>query len=126
MTYRSDTEIRRYGKGYGFMGFAENLGYKYGKKIMNKGISAASKFNQSKYGKTLKKEESKFLKTSGQKALEKPAPAIGDYVVSKIADKITSSLRVSENQEPQEEQEIIFPPDKRQQILNKLRLLLSL
>ena len=96
------------------------------KKIMNKGISAASKFNQSKYGKTLKKEESKFLKTSGQKSLQKPAPAIGDYVGSKIADKITSSLRVSENQEPQGEQEIIFPPDKRQQILIDLRLFLSL
>ena len=35
---------------------------------MNKGISAASKFNQSKYGKALKKEGSKFLKPSGQKA----------------------------------------------------------
>ena len=96
---------------------------------MNKGILAskrikdsASKFNQSKYGKTLKKEGSKFLKTSSQKALEKAAPAVGDYIGSKIADKITSSLRVSENQEPEEEQERIIPPDKRQQILNGLRL----
>ena len=43
------------------MGFAKNLGSKYGKKIINKGISTSkkindstSKFNQSKYGKTLK------------------------------------------------------------------------
>ena len=49
MTYRTDNKIRKYVKGYGFMSFAENLGSKYGKKIMNKGISAASKFNQSKY-----------------------------------------------------------------------------
>ena len=92
---------------------------------MNKGISAskkikdsAFKFNQSKYNKTLKKERSKFLKTSGQKA----APAVGDYIGSKISDKITSSLRVSENQEPEEPEEIIIPPDKRQQILDDLRL----
>ena len=47
MTYRSDNKIRRYVKEYGFMYFAKNqifsqglknLGSKYGKKIMNKGI----------------------------------------------------------------------------------------
>ena len=71
MTYRTDNKIRRYVKGYGFMSFAKNLGSKYSKKIIDKVISAskrikdsASKFNQSKYGKTLKKERSKFLKTS--------------------------------------------------------------
>ena len=31
------------------MSFAKNLESKYGKKIMNKGISVESKFNQSKY-----------------------------------------------------------------------------
>ena len=44
MTYRTDNKIRRYVKGYGFMSFAKSLGNKYGKKIMNKGISAVSKF----------------------------------------------------------------------------------
>ena len=43
MTYSTDNKIRRYVKGYGFMTFAKTLGSKYGKKIMNKGISAASK-----------------------------------------------------------------------------------
>ena len=49
---------------------------------MSKGISASkrikdstSKFNQSKYGKILEKEGSKFLKTSGQKALKIVAPS---------------------------------------------------
>ena len=55
MTYHTDNKIRRYVKGYGFMSFAKNLGSKYDKKIMNKGISATSKFNQSKYGNMLKK-----------------------------------------------------------------------
>ena len=43
------------------MSFAKNLGSKYGKEFLNKGISAskrikntASKFNQSKYSKVLK------------------------------------------------------------------------
>ena len=71
MTYRTDNKIRRYVKGYGCMSFDKNLGSKNGKKIMNKGIAAASKFNQSKYVKTLKKEVSTLLKTSGQKALKK-------------------------------------------------------
>ena len=49
------------------MSFAKNLTSKYGNQIMNKGISAASKFNQSKYSKTLKKGGSKFLKPSVKK-----------------------------------------------------------
>ena len=38
MTYRTDNKIRKYVKGYGFMSFAKNLGSKYGKNIINKGI----------------------------------------------------------------------------------------
>ena len=70
MTHSKDNQIRQYVKGYGFMGFAKNFGCKYGKKFLNKGISAskrikdtgnfmknsASKFNQSKYGKMLKRK----------------------------------------------------------------------
>ena len=44
MAYRTDNKIRKYVQGYGFMTFAKNFGSKYGKKIMNKGISAVSKF----------------------------------------------------------------------------------
>ena len=84
-------------------------------------------FSESKHGKTLKKEGSKFLKTSGQKALEKVA--FGDYVGSKIVDKITS-LKVKDKEEPQEEakserspeEEIIIPPGQWQKIINALRL----
>ena len=88
------------------------------KKIMNKGIAAASKFNQSKYVKILKKEVSTLLKTSGQKALKKAAPTVGDYTGSKIADKFTSKIP---REEIEEQEEIIIPPDKIQQILNDLR-----
>ena len=104
------------------MSFAKKFESNDGKKVMNKGILATSKFNQSKYAKTLKNEVSKFLKTSGKKALEKAAPAVGDYIGSKITDKLTSSLGLSERPEVIEEEEIIIPPGKRQQILNDLRL----
>ena len=136
MTYYTYNKRRKYAKGYGFMSFAKNFVSKYGKKFLNKGISAskrintmAKNFNESKYGKTLKKEGSTFLKTSGQKAIEKVAPAVRDYVGSKIADKITS-LKVKDKEEPQEEpkserfpeEEIIIPPGQRQKIINDLRL----
>ena len=48
MTYKTDNKIRKYVKGCGFMFFAKNIGNKYGKKIINKGISSLYKFNQSK------------------------------------------------------------------------------
>ena len=90
MTYRTDNKIRKCVKGYGFMSFAKNLGSKYGKKIMNKGISAASKFNQSKYGKMLKNQGTEFGKIAGKKIIHKSAEATGDLTGYKIADKITS------------------------------------
>ena len=101
------------------------------KKIINKIISAskrlkiaAKEFNESKYGKTLKKVGLKVGKLPGQQISEKIIPAAVDLAGSKIADKITS-LKLSEGEpqeEIQEEQEIIIPPEKRQQIIDDLRL----
>ena len=81
MAYSKDNQIRKYVKGCGFMSFAKNFGSKYGKKFLNKGISAskrikdtgnfiknsASKFNQNKYGKMLKSQGTKFGKRAGKK-----------------------------------------------------------
>ena len=115
MTYSKDNEIRKYVKGYGFMSFAKNFGSKYGKKFLNKGISASkrikdtgnfiknsiSKFNQSKYGKVLKIKDlakglknqgSEFGKIVGNKILTKSAEATRDLIGSKIADKYLISL----------------------------------
>ena len=130
MTYSKDNQIRKYVKGYGFVSFAKNFGSKYGKKFLNKGVSAskrvrdtASKFNQSKYGNILKNQGTEFGKIAGKKVVQKSAEATGNLIGSKIADKITS-LKVKDK--PQEitegEEEIIIPPDQRQQILNDLRL----
>ena len=67
----------------------------------------------------IKKRRIKIFKTFFQKALEKAAPAVEDYIGSKIADKLTSRIpqKIEEEQE-----EMIIPSDKRQQILNDLRL----
>ena len=120
MTYHTDNRIRRYVNGYGFMSFAKNLGSKYGKKIIDKGIAAS----KSKYGKMLKKQGTEFGKIAGKKIIHENAEATGDLTESKITDKITSgnalhSLKVKDK--PQEEQEIVIPPEKRQQIINDLR-----
>ena len=116
MTYRTDNKIRKYVKGYGFMSFAKNLGSKYGKKVMGKGISVSKKINQSNYGKLLKNQASEFGKIAGKKILTKSAEATADLMGSKITDKITSFKSKEKPQGTEEEQEIIIPPDKIQQI----------
>ena len=129
MTYRKDNQIRKYVKGYGFMSFAKNFGSKYGKKFLNKGISASkrtkdteSKFNQSKYSKMLKNQGSDFGKIAAKKILTKSVEATGNFIRSTIADKITSLKVKEKQQEIIKKEEIIIPPDKRQQILDDLRL----
>ena len=96
VTYSKDNQIRKYVKGYRFMSFVKNFGSKYGKKFLNKGISAskiikdtASKFNQSKYDKILKNQGSEFRKIAGKKIITKSAEPTGDLIGSKTADKIT-------------------------------------
>ena len=62
-----------------------------------------------------------------KKILTKSADATGDLIGSKIADKINSfkskpQEEIESERFPEESNEIIIPPDKRQQILNYLRL----
>ena len=114
-------------QGYDFLSFAKEFGNKYGKKITNKGITAAKRFNKSKYGKKLKKEGLKCAKTSGKQILKRTAESTGDLIRNKIADKISSlSGKQQENHEQpeeiQQEQEIIILPERRQQIFDDLRL----
>ena len=66
MTYHTDNRIGKYVQGYSFLSFAKKFGSKYDKKFINKGISAskrlktaATKFDQSKYGKIFKKRRIK-------------------------------------------------------------------
>ena len=92
------------------------------------GINAAKKSGD-KYGKNLmdtaKKQGTNFAETYGRKIVEKSAEAAGDLIRNKIVDKI-SSLGKSKNKEKENEinepEEIIIPPEKRQQIIDDLRL----
>ena len=121
MRYSLKPTYRRYVKGYGFLSFARKFGDKYGKKLMD----TATKVGTSKYGKkvidTTKKQGSEFAKTGGKRIVQKSAEATGDLIGNKIADKI-NSLGKSKNKEMSEEEEIIISPEKRQQIINDLRL----
>ena len=95
-----EPRFRKYLKGYGFLSFAKNVGNKYGKKLIHTatktGIDAA--------------------KTTSKRVVQKTAEATGDLIGNKIADKITSIGK------PKEIEEIYIPPEKRQQIIDDLRL----
>ena len=56
------------------------------------------------------------LESMLQKLLQKTAEATGDLIGNKIADTITSIGK------PKEIEEIYIPPEKRQQIIDDLRL----
>ena len=123
MRYSLEPTYRKYVQGYGFLSVARKFGDKYGKKLMD----TTAKVGTSKYGKkiidTTKKQGSEFAKTAGERIVQKCAEGTGDLIGNKTADKITS-LSKSKNKEKEtsEEEEIIISPEKKQQIINDLRL----
>ena len=129
MRYSLEPSYRRYVQGQGFMSFARNIGNKYGKKIFHKSIDVGKSMKK-KYGK--KKIDNgltageDFAKIAGKKALTKSAEATGDLIGNKIADRITKCTRNEEQKEDdrimEETQELIVPPEKREQIIKDLKL----
>ena len=105
MRHSTEPKFRKYVKGYSFLSFARKSGHKYGKKFMDSaaktGIDAA--------------------KTASKRVVQKTAEATGDLIGNKIADKITS-LGKTNNKEKEERQEIYIQPEKRQEIIDDLRL----
>ena len=99
----TEPRFRKYVKGYVFLPLARKCGDKYGKKLMDTatktGIDAA--------------------KTASKRVVQKTAEATGDLIGNKIADKITSIGKSKEKEKPEE---IYIPPEKRQQIIDDLRL----
>ena len=61
-------------------------------------------------------------KTTSKRVVQKTAKAIGDLIVNKVADKITSIGEPKEREKTKEIEEIYIPPKKRQQIIDDLRL----
>ena len=121
MRYSIEPRDRIYVKGYGFLSFAKNMGKslsnKYGQKLLN----------------SAKKSTTDAIKTASKRAIQKTAEATGDLIGNKIADKITSvskkkSTKESTNDETEVGVERATPkkryisPEKRQQIINEMRL----
>ena len=104
MRYSTEPKFRKYVQGYGFLSFAGRLGGRYGKKLIDTatkaGIDAAN--------------------TASKRVVQKAAEATGDLIGNKIADQITSVGKTKEKTNKPEE--IYIPPEKRQQIINDLRL----
>ena len=97
MRYSTEPRFRKYIRGYGFLSFARKFGNKQGKKLTD----TATK--------------------TGIDAAKTPSKT-GDLIGSKIADKITSIGKPKEKEETEEREEIYFPQEKRQQIIDDLRL----
>ena len=88
------------------MPFARKRGDKYGKKLMDTatrtGIDAAN--------------------TVSKRVVQKTTEASGDLTGNKTADKVTSIGKPKEKEKTKEIEEIYIPPEKRQQIIDDLRL----
>ena len=94
----TEPKIRKHVKKYGFLSFLKTFGYKYGKKS----VDAA--------------------KSTSKRAIQKSAEATRDLSWNKIADKITSVAKSKEKEKTKKVGEIYMLPEKRQQIINNLRL----
>ena len=88
------------------MSFARKFGDKYGKRLMD----------------TTTKTGMDVARTASKQIVQKTAEATGDLIGNKIADKITSLGKTKSKEKEKEEQEIYIPPEKRQQIIDDLRL----
>ena len=125
MRYSIEPRERRYVKGYGFLSFARNIGTHAAKFAKN----MSNKYSQ-KLVNTAKKSTTDAIKTASKRAIQKTAEATGDLIGTKIADKITSASKKSQNEEiPSNEvnneipKERYISPKERQQIIDELRLI---
>ena len=105
----TEPKYRKYIEGYTFLSFARKFGDKQGKNLMN----------------TATKTEVDAAKTASKRVVQKTAEATGNLIRNKIADKI-SSVGKSKSKEKEDEknkrQEIYIPSEKRQKIIDYLRL----
>ena len=129
MRYSLEPHYRRHVQGQGFVSFARNIDNKYDRKIFDKSLDVGKSMKK-KYGKKILDNSlsagKDFAEIAGKKVLTKSAEATGDMIGNKIADKITKSTRNKAQKDAdrvmEETQEIIIPPEKREQIIKDLIL----
>ena len=127
MRYPTERKDRIYVNGYGFLSFAKNMGTHVTKVAEN----LSNKYSQ-KLLDTTKKSTTDAIKSALKRAIQRTAEAIGDLIGNKIANKITNNSKKSsielhlQNNESNEEIETpkqrYISPEKRQQIIDELRL----
>ena len=105
MRYSTEPTFRKYVKGYSFFSVARKFGDKYGKKLID---------TETKTGIDL-------AKTASKREAQKTIEATGDFIGNKIADKITS-LGKTKSKRKRRRQKIYIPPEKRQEIIDGVRL----
>ena len=117
MRYSIEPKDGIYVKGYGFLPFAENMGKKLSSKYGQKFLCNAKKLTTD------------AIKTASKRAIQKTAETTGDLIGNKIADKIASVSKKSKkpqnneaNDESEAPKERYISPEKRQQIIDELRL----
>ena len=99
MRYSIGLRTRKYVKRYGFLSFARNLSKKYERQLLDTGAKTGLD----------------ALKTGSKNVNYKTAEAAGRSIENKIFNK---TLKPAENSRSIEE--IIIPPEKREEILNEL------
>ena len=127
MRYSLEPHYRRYVQGQGFMSFARNIGNKYGRKIFDKSLDVGKSMKKNMVKKILDNSLSAgkdFAKIADKKVLTKSAEATGDLIGNKTADRITNRNKAQKEDDKimEETQEIIIPPEKREQIIRDLKL----
>ena len=125
MRYSLEPSYRKYVQGHGFMSFAKNIGNKYGRKIFDKSTDVSDKYGRKILDKSMDAVKY-FAKIAGKKVLHKSAEATGEMICNKVADRITKGSRNKAQKEDdrimEETQEILLPPEKREQIIRDLKL----
>ena len=106
MRYSTEPKYRKYVREYGFLSFARTFGDNYCKKLMD----------------TATKTGIDTAKTASKWVVQNTAESTGDLIGNKIADKITSLGKTKSKEKEKEEQETYIPPEKRQQIIDDMRL----
>ena len=129
MRYSLEPSYKRYVQGQGFMSFAKNIGNIYSRKIFDKIVDVGKKMSN-KYGRKIFDRSmdagKNFPKIAGKKVLHKSSEMTGGMIGNKIADRITESSRNKAQKEDdrimEETQELVIPPEKREQIIRDLKL----
>ena len=118
MRYSIEPRDRIYVKGSGFLSFAKNMGKNLSNKYSQKVLDTAEK------------STTDAIKSASKRAIQKAAEATGYLIGNKIADKITSVSKKSENNKSEADNDSLknipkkryISPVERQQIIDELRL----